>query len=500
MDVADLRVAVGEARVLQQWVTGKRPPARALLNPLQRRHVLKKALENRVVRQERQRRGTYVPPRLVRRFLLDAAAGRPPDGRPPDALGTALDSQGGNLGLDRVGSKSTVLDNTLEEQLEARFDAPAETVRRVAVDLLGARLLTETLIDEISDAAVRDSWLQDNTWLVADVVSIPRVPTSREIDRAVAARQPALADYYARHPRLFRTPERAVVRLLLIESDPDASAGEDARARAQKLRHRIHEGASFEALARQFSADPSAKRGGSMGAVARSKMPAAFEIPLGQLSPVKRHDRGWYFFRVERRIPAYERLLNTPSVQREIAAALLSQDDELPHARSIAGKARSLLRREPQGRALASLVEEARLKRETTPRFGPATDRVPTVGLAPNLVGAIVALTPEAPVTPIVTVRQHYIVARLADSHRPDLSTWPSQREAYTRQWRDRQRRVAIDEWLTTRLASETLWIDMPALMALSLEELGLEPDRGLEMERLGKTRRASPDSPEKTR
>jgi peptidylprolyl isomerase/peptidyl-prolyl cis-trans isomerase D len=84
--------------------------------------------------------------------------------------------------------------------------------------------------------------------------------------------------------------EYARARHILIQADEDNPvAREAARNQIQNLRAQIEGGASFEALARQFSQDPgSAVRGGDLGWFGRGRMvapfeTAAFDNPAGSL-------------------------------------------------------------------------------------------------------------------------------------------------------------------------------------------------------------------------
>ncbi len=468
LDVAGFREAVDEARILQQWRRGEPAPLEALKDVGLRRRVMTQALETRVIRREAARRGLAPQAERFEEMMRLAAAGHrlelPPS---PEVMASAA----------ALGA--------VDPALEARFGAPAERIRRVGLDVLEAELLADALLAEVDEATVEAAWRATNTRITVDLVRVPRVPTSAEIDRAIAERQPAISAFFQENQRLYRVAERAFVRRLLVPVAPDADdeTRAAARARAEALRAAaVAAGpAGLEALIRREAPPREARRGGRM-TVGRAQLPAAFEVDPaslkagpGPLSAVEAAPEGWHFYRVEGRAPAVERRLDDPRVQREIAAELLRSDDALPDARRTAGRVRQLLQQNPDGPALKALVESARLRRATTEPFAAVGAKVvPVVGLAPELFDALFALTPASPVTGVLTVRQHYVVGRLVERTAPEPGAWPAARDRFTAQWKARQRPRVVDAWLTRRLDGRPMWIDSARLEALTMADLGV--------------------------
>lgn len=450
LDLDGLRVAVEEARVLQTWIGGEAPPADALESVMLRRRVLTKALETRVVRLEVARRGLTVPPDELEGLLRAAALGK---GLQPLA-GPPLED--------------------LDARLVARFAAPPARVARVARDLVCARLLTEALLDDVDDATLRGRWADEKTTVRLDLVGIPRVPASKEIDAAVRERADAIGAWYTQHRSRFVRPERAVLSRIFVAFGPDRAA---SRAKVDGLRARVVAGEDFAAVATADSEGPNARRGGRLGALSKKQLPAGFDVPERDgLTPVLEEREGWAFYRTEGRLPAMSRTLDEAPVKREIAATLLREADDLPHARATAERARALLMRAPDGEALAALVATERLRRRTTEPFRRSgRSLVPSVGLAPKLFAAAFELTAEAPVSAVFPVRQAYLVARRVERVDADLAAWPAERSTWIEAWRGRQRASAIEDWLGERLRGEKMWVDMERLRALTLADLGLK-------------------------
>ncbi len=427
LDLDALVEAVVEARVLALWRTGRTPPANALDDVRVRRRVLTKALETRLVRREAERRGLVPQAEELEGLLRAAALGRGPQ----PLAGAPLPD--------------------LEARVVARFGAPLDRVARVARDLVEARLLAEALLDAAGEDAPRSRWLDENTRVRLDIVSVSRVPSPAEIDRALKERGPAIDAWYTANEGRFRKPERVLVSRLFV---PD-------RGEAEALRGRAAAGEDFSELARAHSKGPNARRGGRVGAVKRTQVPSAFDVEPGGLTPVHPEPGGYAFYRVERRVPASARERSDPGVRREIAATLLRA----------AQRARDLLREAPEGPALAAHLKAARARRRTTDWFNRgAHDVVPTVGLAPELFAA--AFAAGTTVTPVFTVRQSYVCARVLERQDADPGAWPAAREAFVEEWRRRERPVVIETWLSGHLKGRPTWVDMDGLERLKTAEL----------------------------
>lgn len=461
LDAEGFAEAIAEARALQVWRQGSAPPLAALEDPTVRRRLLIKALEDRVVRAEIARRGLR-PERLTEALHLAAVGHRLESASTPEQRTEAR-------ALDPAA---------LDARLEARFGVPAARVRQVVTDVLGAARFAEALLDDVDDATLRQAWLDANTRVVLDLIRVSRVPTTAEIDAAVRSRASEMAGFYQDNAVLFRAPERAFLTRVFVPVEPDASPAERAAARekAEGLRARIVGGEPIEEVITAEAPPREVRRGGRL-VVTRSQAPGAFEGEPGRLSAVEATAGGWHVYRVDRRAAAVERPLSDPRVQREIAASLLRRDDALPSAKETAARAAALLRTAPEGAELAEWVSARRARRSTTAPFSPVGAKVvPEIGLAPALHAAAFALTPANPVTPVLTVRQDYVVARLVSREAPDPATWPANKAAFVEAWRVGEQPRAIERWLDRRLDGQPTWIDMPKLSELSMAELGITP------------------------
>jgi parvulin-like peptidyl-prolyl isomerase len=117
-------------------------------------------------------------------------------------------------------------------------------------------------------------------------------------------------EFYDRNRETFKVPEsiHALVILLPLTQKADAAERAEAKRLADEARGKAAAGEDFGALARQYSRDPSAQRGGDIGFVPRGLLfPAseqvAFGLKNGEVSPVLETPKGYTVFKVLERKP-----------------------------------------------------------------------------------------------------------------------------------------------------------------------------------------------------
>jgi hypothetical protein len=438
--------AIVEARVLEQWRANRTPPIEALRSRDLRRQIVIKALETRVVRLEAAKRGLQPDPTALRAALTNAALGRP-----------------------YVTPVKTPLDD-LDARLAARYAAPAERVRQVAIDLLESQAFAAALLDEVDDATHKARWITESTTVSLDLVFVPRVPTLWELEATVKLRADDIDIWYAVHRARYDRPARAQVRRAFAKTSPKSPG--QARIRALAWRRDLITGKRTAEEVMAEADGPEVADGGRIGRVTPARLPAAFEVEAGEVTAVVQEDGGWAVYVVDSKAPASHRPAHDAALRREIAATLLREGDVLPNARRVAETVRQRLRAHPAG--LTTMMKTERLKRRTTPAFSQSRRTlVPGLGLAPELVEAAFKLRRTGEVTPVVRVRQDYVIARLVERKTPDPATWPTVRAEYIARWKDKERPHIIEDWLNTRLADEPLWIDMPKIAAIDIPGVG---------------------------
>lgn len=124
---------------------------------------------------------------------------------------------------------------------------------------------------------------------------------------------------------MFNVPEQVHVQVILVaagEKDPE-TARSDARKRAEEAAKRAAAGEDFAALAKQYSQDKSAARGGDLGLVPRGVMfpkfeEIAFSAKPGTVSPVFETPKGFNVIKVLEKHPESTR------TYEEVKAALMA--------------------------------------------------------------------------------------------------------------------------------------------------------------------------------
>ncbi len=94
--------------------------------------------------------------------------------------------------------------------------------------------------------------------------------------------------FFAQNPDLFREPERLRASVILVKVPPSAGAAQwqGTLERVQGLRVRLSDGPdSFASLAREYSDDESAARGGDMGYIHAGMLGQSAQQALAELEP-----------------------------------------------------------------------------------------------------------------------------------------------------------------------------------------------------------------------
>ncbi|MEE2757641.1 MAG: peptidylprolyl isomerase [Myxococcota bacterium] len=465
MGLTDYRTAISETIILRLWQTKKNAPLSALKSLPLRQKVLLRALETRVVRQKFSDLGLTRSTKMMEALLAKAALGLQPDHRLSES--------------DRVAALSDL--ELLEAQIVARFNAPFAHVKRVAADLVEHRILADKMLDKLLDTGPQAAWTEEKTCLSAELYRVPRVPTALEIDKAIEELQPQMKTYYESNPRLFKTPARTFIRRFLLENT-DATKDMVVKKRLQQFRQTVIDGGDMEVLVKEHGF-PRDRRSGGRKAVSMSKRPDLHARSKGSITPIEQHPSGWVFYKIEGHGDAVNRPFDESRVQRELAAAVLRQENLLPNAKRIAGLLAYRLRGFKTSEQLGdAFLKENRIRRSETGQFCKTSRKhVPSIGLAPELVPTIFKLTMDQPVSNPLRIRQDLIVAKLLWKTSPTAKQWAAQKAAFTVQWRKREAPTVVRKWLHEYARQHRPWIDSKRLKALKLADLEWRPDTASE-------------------
>ena len=115
----------------------------------------------------------------------------------------------------------------------------------------------------------------------------------------------------------FASEGRPKLRMMSIPKQTDTSSPDQQKAILDKVRAELRSGADFGALAKQYSADSFASKGGYVGVLDRNTLnagltQAAYNIPSGQMSPPLDDGPFWRILKVDGRVgqsvPSYKEL------------------------------------------------------------------------------------------------------------------------------------------------------------------------------------------------
>ncbi|MFO7301952.1 MAG: peptidyl-prolyl cis-trans isomerase [Acidobacteriota bacterium] len=127
---------------------------------------------------------------------------------------------------------------------------------------------------------------------------------------------------YRANVSAFSTPEQTRASHILFTVG-EGENEDEVRERAEAVLARVLNGEDFEALAREFSADPSSANGGDLGFNPRGAMVPEFDAVVWSLEPGQTHDElvrtqfGYHIVRVTERQPATTRSLDEVRPQLE---------------------------------------------------------------------------------------------------------------------------------------------------------------------------------------
>jgi peptidyl-prolyl cis-trans isomerase D len=313
------------------------------------------------------------------------------------AMPGALDEKGR---LDR-----TLLRNYAEREYgtERRFH---ELLRDEILAQKAARVLQESVA--VSDAEVKQAIRFEREQVELAIVKFdgnqPRADLTvpEGAAKALIASSPErVRKAYEDRKAEFDTPEQVRARHILVSVPPgaDDAARAAAREKLEAARKRILAGEDFATVAGEISDDPGSKaQGGDLGFFRRGQMVRAFEdaafaLAPGQLSEIVQTDFGLHLIRVEeKRAPV---AVPFDQAQARVAADLARADAAAKEAKQ---QAEALSAAIKGGK---SLEDAAREKSLPILRPGPLRHSVDgfiqDVGVAPDVLRAGFALTPEHP-------------------------------------------------------------------------------------------------------
>lgn len=441
----DAEVHIKRYRGWLHWETSAPQPLEVLQDVSALRRILINAIEREVIakasRAEELAQGPIIGRRQYREWLIGLVPGSL---RPNDE------------GLDQF----------IKGRLKMRAEESLDFFWRAVEDAYWVNRKKESLVAALTEEDARAEWTRRGELIKTWLMQIPRVPTSREISTAIKRYPKEMRAYYDAHPELFSQPLRLLVEPYWIRG----GKLEAERLQALEARDRVAKG---EPLDRVIEELPMLTRGGAKSIRGKS-IPKGTEVREGAVTQIRLTRYGWTFYTIKRVYPAYVRSLQERSVQREVAAAVLRERDDLPRAQKLAQRAQQELKSAESIEALKRWGRSRRVRvNAPDPFFASKQNVVPTIGLAPDLHTAIIN-APEGVVLPPIKVRQHYVLAKIVERSKR-AEPWSEARDYFLKQWRAERAPRVLDEWLTAELKEQPRWISMKRLKFFKSDALKFE-------------------------
>ncbi len=132
----------------------------------------------------------------------------------------------------------------------------------------------------------------------------------KEIEPKIQVPENEIRDYYEKNKNKFLSQEKVRASIILLKFDPSAGkAGEQKILKKfESILDQLHNGADFAAMARKFSQDSLASKGGDLGFFTRKQMlPAfsnrAYNMKVGEVSDIFRTGHGFHVLKVTDKKP-----------------------------------------------------------------------------------------------------------------------------------------------------------------------------------------------------
>lgn len=152
--------------------------------------------------------------------------------------------------------------------------------------------------------------LEDYRERIGDEILLRRV-INIEVSSRVSVTAEEVRAYYDSHIKDYLPPERirASHILFLTPANAPQDVERAKRAAAEEVLKRIRSGTNFEEMAKRYSQDPSAAKGGDLGIIRRGEVLPNFERVLfslkeGEVSDIARTRAGFHLIKLVKRLPA----------------------------------------------------------------------------------------------------------------------------------------------------------------------------------------------------
>jgi peptidyl-prolyl cis-trans isomerase D len=238
-----------------------------------------------------------------------------------------------------------------------------------------------------------------------------------------------ISDFYELNQESFKNPKKIKARHILLKVSPDASESEktETKEKALSLLKRLQDGEDFAALAKKYSQDPAASKGGDLGYFTRGQMvkpfeELAFSLKKGELGGPVKTQFGWHIIRVD---DIKDATVKTFSEVRNQIVTTIKNDISKEIARE---RALTLMDQMPYNINLPTYAAQHGLTVKETDYF-PKNGTIPGLGEDERLTKSLYSLE-KGETSEIIEHKNKFYIIQVVDnkdSHIPKMSEVPDQ-------------------------------------------------------------------------
>ena len=298
-----------------------------------------------------------------------------------NAFSPVINSEWARRGIrpNRILSTLTSFTNQTSEQLSGLWYS-ACLVRKVVVQQWKKHRFADILFERLPPGYMLSNWFERQLKLRFSAISIPRVPTSIEIDKAIGEKKGAIQARYAAERQRFVKPAKILAKRILVPWRSPRTPADDkwVRKKGQNLHRAAQRGADLDSLGCKGWLRSGPKKTRKSYIISQAP-PKLSDKSAGYVSEVEENKIGVMFFVVDTQIPTFVRTLDDATVQRELAAEVLRQDNQLSTAYGYAMQATALLK--SKSIPLPKTLNNAGRQGAPTQSFAPFSERlIPGLG------------------------------------------------------------------------------------------------------------------------
>jgi parvulin-like peptidyl-prolyl isomerase len=195
------------------------------------------------------------------------------------------------------------------------YDSDAELNAVLAEQMLDREMLKESLYQSLAV----NKYVQEK--IVKNIIITPE----------------EVGKYYSENPTQFHHPDQVRSSHILILAGETAAQNSLAKQRAESILQRVNKGEDFAKLAKEYSMDTSASRGGDIGFNSKESLSpeygeAAFSLPVGGTKIIK-SEFGYHIIKVTDRKD--EGLSTLEEVREQLRAFLINQKSQVEQTKLI---------------------------------------------------------------------------------------------------------------------------------------------------------------------